>query len=373
MTTKKKSILVCPLDWGLGHATRCIPIIIELIKQNFNVVIGASDRSADLLRTEFPDLTIIPISGYSITYPTQGSMLFAMLKKFPGLLRRIAAERREVIKMVKDHDLHGIISDNRFGLGIAGLPTVYITHQLRIATPSRFKYFEPVLKYLHRLVMNSFTEIWIPDYSGDDNLSGNLSHHQKLPSHTHYIGPLSRFDNIENVSKESQIDILVIISGPEPQRTVFEWMILRQLDGRVEKVMIVRGTPESNRRVSVSENITVVDHLPAAELNKAICKAKIIVARSGYSTIMDLSKLGKQAIFIPTPGQTEQVYLAELMKGRKTCYSEPQVGFDLERSLSMINEYSGFKPIISASRSENDLRKRIIKIFGNDVSETQTL
>ena len=137
-------------------------------------------------------------------------------------------------------------------------------------------------------------------------------------------------------------------------------MILRQLDGRDERVLILRGTPESQRLVKVADNITVVDHLPAAELNQAINATDIVVARSGYSTIMDLSKLGKQAILIPTPGQTEQEYLAELLKERNICYSEPQEGFDLERSLSLVDEYSGFK---IEDHDDQLLQERIKSLF----------
>ncbi len=359
----KKTILVCPLDWGLGHATRCVPIINELIKQNFNAVIGASDRTANLLRAEFPKLTIVPFRGYDISYPAGGSMILKMLRQFPGLLSKIAAERREVTEIVKEYKIDGIISDNRFGLGIAGLPTVYITHQVTIAMPSQYKIFEPVLKFMHQLVMNRFTEVWIPDYSGDNNLSGNLSHNQKLPPNAHFIGSLSRFEKDERQSANHDFDILVIISGPEPQRTVFEWMLLRQLEGRTERVMIVRGAPESQRQVSVTENISVVDHLPAGEMNLAISSAGLIIARSGYSTIMDLAILGKRAIFIPTPGQTEQEYLADLMKKRNVCYSEPQEGFDLERSLSLADEYKGFEP---SERNGNMLRERIKILFGSE-------
>jgi len=358
----KKTILVCPLDWGLGHATRCVPIITELLNQNFNVLIGASDRSAELLHTEFPKLIILPFVGYEISYPERGSMILKMSKQIPHLLSRIASERREVIKFVQDHHIDGIISDNRFGLGIAGVLSVYITHQIRIAAPPRFRFIEPVLRYLHRIIFNRFDEVWIPDYLGDNNLSGSLSHNQKLPAHAHFIGPLSRFDRAVSSYEFPDTDLLVIISGPEPQRTKFEWMILRQLDGRSEKVLIVRGAPESQRKVKVSENITVVDHLPALELNQAICNAKIIVARSGYSTIMDLSKLGKKAIFIPTPGQTEQEYLAALLMDKNVCYSEFQDGFDLERSLSMVSNYTGFQPI---EQGGNALKERIQKLFGS--------
>jgi len=357
----KKSILICPLDWGLGHATRCVPIITELLNQNYKVLIGASDRSADLLRAEFPKLTIIPFSGYEISYPERGSMIVNMSKQIPRLISRIAAEKREVRKIVKDYQIDGIISDNRFGLGIAEVPTAYITHQVKIATPSQFRFLEPVLKYLHQRILNRYNEVWIPDYSGENNLSGRLSHDQKLPVNTHFIGPLSRFNKDVSLNETPATELLVIISGPEPQRTMFEWMILRQLDGRTESVVIVRGAPESQRKVNVSDNITVVDHLPAMELNQAICNASIIVARSGYSTIMDLSKLGKQAIFIPTPGQTEQEYLAELLKNKNVCYSEPQDGFDLERSLSMVNNFSGFK---LEERNGNILKTRIQSLFG---------
>lgn len=337
----KKKILISPLDWGLGHATRCIPIIKILLEEGMQVIIGADGRTLDLLRLEFPDLAFVHMPGYDVQYPEKGSMPWKMLSQLPRVAAASHSEHIQLRTIAKELGISGVISDNRFGLFNKNLPSVYLTHQVQIQAPRNISLIKPMVHQAHGLIMSRFDEVWIPDFEGEPNLSGGLSHGVKLPENARYIGPLSRFKPLE--TKDKRYDILVIISGPEPQRTKFEWLMIRQMERRNERTIIVRGTPESSGRIEVSQSVTVVDHLPAGELNRIMCESGIIIARAGYSTIMDLAVTGSRAILIPTPGQTEQEYLAEYLKERGLYYSETQAEFDLERALSEAADYNGIR------------------------------
>ena len=192
-----KNILVAPLDWGLGHATRCIPIIRKLLNRDANVIIAGSGRSFELLKKEFPNLTFVLLPGYNITYPRTGFIAGMMLGQMPKLLLRVFLEHQRLKAIVQNYDVHAVISDNRFGLWHRTVPTVYMTHQVLIRMPGMLRHLEPVISAIHRFVMRKYSECWIPDNEGELNLSGDLAHKCKPPENSHYIGPLSRFQTIK--------------------------------------------------------------------------------------------------------------------------------------------------------------------------------
>ncbi len=346
---KGKRILICPLDWGLGHATRCVPIIRLLIENNAEVMIAADKRPLELLKQEFSDLKFITLKGYEINYSKRGSMILSMLLSIPKILKGIHIEHKELDKIVDLHNIDIVISDNRYGCWNKKVKSIFITHQLMIKTP----FFE---KLLHRKIqqyIKKYDECWIPDYEGENNLSGDLSHKYELLTNTFFIGPLTRFSNIK--SSEMIYDVMAIVSGPEPQRTIFEKILFVQLSKSGLKSLIVLGLPDEKFKKEERQNVTMISHLDSFSMQKMILKSNIIIARSGYSTIMDLASLNKKVIFIPTPGQTEQEYLAEYLKNKKMVYSEKQSNFDLENALKMLREYSN----LSALMENKNLIKHI--------------
>ncbi len=335
----RKRILVAPLDWGLGHATRCIPVIRELQKQNAEVIIGSNGKPLKILQQEFPELESCVIDGYDIKYRRSGSFATAIIPQIPKLINSGFAEHKKLKQLVKDLKLNGVISDNRFGLFNYNVPCVFMTHQVGIIMPDIFKWAEKQVYRLNYRIMNKYDCCWIPDYAGDDNLSGILSHKYSLPKQTTFIGPLSRFKKLDGF--EIKNDLLVILSGPEPQRSVLEEKLLQQMREMKLKILIVRGTPGNENELITPDHINSVSHLNAVELNKAMMESKYIVSRSGYSTIMDLAATGKKAMLIPTPGQTEQEYLGENFHAKKFFYSVPQSSFNLRNALSEIENFSG--------------------------------
>lgn len=257
----------------------------------------------------------IQFEGYNIHYTKGGNMAVKMLLESPKILKRIRAERNELQILIDKHKFDFVISDNRLGLYSQKIPCIYITHQINIQGPNLIK---TQLHKIHGKYINRFTHCWIPDSEGKINLSEELSH-GNLHDNCSYIGPLSRF-NQKASSENEDIDYLAIISGPEPQRGEFERIIINEFKKlNKNKCAIVAGKPGSQKQESI-ENIHYFSHLNSTEFFKLICRSKKIICRPGYSTIMDLSTLQKPAHFIPTPGQTEQEYLAK-MHGKENGWS----------------------------------------------------
>jgi uncharacterized protein (TIGR00661 family) len=357
----KNRVLICPLDWGIGHATRSVPVIRTLLATHHEVIIGAGGRCLAFLQREFPTLTSFEFPGTRISYPTGKGFTWHFLLRMPRLLNGIFREHLELQRIVKAYDINLIISDNRFGCWHSVIPSVFITHQLRIRLPRRIGFLTGALQQLNYWFISHYKECWIPDFEQHAILAGTLSHPRKLPRNAFYIGSLSRFQREEIPDNTFQLpvyDLIVLLSGPEPQRSVFEEKIMAQLLQTGLTAVVVRGLPESDEMQTVNEHIHLYAHLDTPHLQKLIQQSFLVVCRSGYSSIMDLVTLGKRAILIPTPGQTEQEYLSAWLMQKKIFFSQDQDVFNLLYALEMVRNYPGIV-------LENDylfLRERIINI-----------
>lgn len=329
----KKNVLICPLNWGLGHATRCVPVIQAFVDAGANVIIAGDYGPLAFLRKEFPDLQSIVFTGFKITYQRKGSFLLKMFSLFPNVVKDIYNEHKQLSNIIDAYKIDVVVSDNRFGLWNKKVKSIFITHQILIKSPIKIKGFEKILFLCNKAFIKNYNECWIPDFEGEINLSGDLSHKYKLPIDTYFIGPLSRFVYSQPISENKDIDVLVLLSGPEPQRSIFEEIIIKQLENTNHKVVIVQGIAEKEETRIISENLIIYSHLETIALQKLIQESAIVVCRSGYSTIMDLAVFGKKAILIPTPGQTEQEYLAAYYKEKKYFYTTSQKLFNLDEAL----------------------------------------
>lgn len=351
----RKRVLVAPLDWGLGHTTRCIPIIQELINHNFTVFIAAEGNSAYLLRKEFPNLTIISLTGYKISYSNTKLFFVArLIGQIPKILKAIKKEHTWLQKVIKEYEIDIVISDNRYGLYNTKVKSIFITHQLAIATGYVFTNW--LVQKLNYRLINKFYECWIPDEEAPFDFAGKLSQPKELPNiPTTYIGIMTR---VKNVKVEKSIDLLVLISGPEPQRTALEDMMLLQMTKLPLKMVLLRGLPgTSNKIINTNKELEIFDHLPALELSKLIQSSKIVIARSGYSTIMDLISLQQKGILIPTPGQTEQEYLAKYLAAKKYFVASQQKRFNLTKELK---NFESVELIIPPTSENKKLKEAII-------------
>lgn len=351
--TDAKKVLVAPLDWGLGHATRCIPIIYELLSQGHSVLIAGEGPVEILLKKEFPELIFLHLKGYRIQYSRKKSWLpLKILFQIPSIVATIYYEHRWLKKIVKENNIDLIISDNRFGLYHASIPSVYITHQLLIKTGNVVT--EKLAQKIHFYFIKKYTECWVPDFAGSNNLTGALAHPKKYPGNIKYIGALSRF---EKKIVEKKYELLILISGPEPQRGIFEKLVIDQLSVFSGIVLLVRGLPGDDID-SQQKNLIIKNHLPANELSEAIQQAKLVIARSGYTTIMDLVKLQQKAVLVATPGQTEQEYLAQYLATKKIFYTIEQDKFELEEVLQQTKNNDLTIPSI-----DMQLYKKMIRMF----------
>jgi uncharacterized protein (TIGR00661 family) len=332
MTTRKPIVLVAPLDWGLGHTVRCIPIIRRLQENGCEVLVGCDSKQRLLLIQEFPNIRYINLPGYKIFYGN--SRLGTLLKLFfqgPKLLIKINRENQWLRKFLHENRIDAIISDNRYGFFSHLVPCILITHQLQIITGFG-KLLDSLIQKALYIYINKFDVCWVPDSANPGiNAAGILSHPTTKPlCPLKYIGPLSRFQVCTPIV--FSIGVLIILSGPEPQRSIFEQIILNELEDYSGIAVLVRGIYDGPS-IKCSSNVTVLNNASTAQLNSYICNAEIVISRAGYTTIMDILKLGKQSILVPTPGQAEQEYLGSYMHQRKLAYTAKQTNFSLNEAL----------------------------------------
>ena len=330
----KKRILVAPLDWGLGHASRCVPIAKALEKEGYEVVFAASGRPLELLIQEFPKNDFIKLEGYNISYPKNGQMALSMLSQLFKIWKGIRQEHKQLQQIIDDYNIDGVISDNRYGLYSKKVPCIFVTHQLQIQSPI----LSETLQKINFNYIQKFDECWVPD-SDTHQLSGQLSKANNSPFKCQYIGALSRFESLE---KTEELDILAIVSGPEPQRSMFEELLRKQLIASKFKAVLVLGKTEENKEEEIG-NLKVISHLNAKSLNQQMVNANVVISRSGYSTVMDIAKLHKKAIFVPTPGQTEQLYLAKYFYDKNRAFAMHQKELDIQHALQKVEHVTALK------------------------------
>ena len=311
------------------------------------MIIGVSNGPLAFLKGEFPELEFIDFPGHPISYPVNGkTMGRKMVSQIPSLFKAIQKEHHFLVQLIDSYKLDGVISDNRYGLYSKKVPTVFMNNSVFIKTPQRLQFLSPLLFRINFSYIKRFDEYWVPDVNTAENLSGDLSHQQPLPGNGYFIGPLSRFaitpqnEPLKNPA-ETTYDVLIMLSGPEPQRTIMEELLLKQIKTLKLKAAILQGKPENTPSAPKDSNPAIYPHLNTPSLTKLILNSKVIISRSGYSTLMDLVALNKQAIFIPTPGQTEQEYLAAYHKNKGHFYFTPQTNFNLEDALDKVQQYRG--------------------------------
>lgn len=330
----KKRILVAPLNWGLGHATRCIPVIRALKEENFVPVIASDGDALLLLQKEFPELEHYSLPSYSIEYSKYAFVLkFKLLSKTPHILRTISKEKKRTEDLIKTKNISGIISDNRWGVRSSLVPSVFITHQIRVLSGITTLLSSKIQQW-H---IKKFDECWVPDLPGSINLSGKMSHLKKTKVPVKFLGLLSRF---EKEVLPVKYDILVLLSGPEPQRSILEKIMFKELKDLSTEICVVCGIVEEIQKVEKRGNFSVYNFMTSRELQDVINSSELVISRSGYTSLMDLVKLEKMTFLIPTPGQPEQEYLARRLRKMEISPGCSQSKFTAEK-LKKIKNYKG--------------------------------
>lgn len=331
----KKRILVAPLNWGLGHATRCIPILKALEKNNFEPLIASDGIALELLKKEFPHLITIQLPSYKIKYAEKGkNFKLKLFSQLPNIIKAIKTERKITKKIVSEYEIDGIISDNRLGVYSKTIPSVFVTHQLNVLTGSTTWFTTK----LHQFYIKNFIECWVPDKETSPNLSGKLGHLEEFINTVKYIGPLSRLHKKVTPNK---YELMIILSGPEPQRTLLETKLIGELKQYKLPTLFIKGIIETEQLVTKENNITYYNYMNSDEIEMAFNQSNKVLCRSGYTTIMDLAQLGKKAFFIPTPGQYEQEYLAKKFQKEGIAPTSSQDKFKIDY-LNKIDMHKGF-------------------------------
>jgi hypothetical protein len=304
-----------------------IPVVRQLREMNHNVFIGSGEVHFSLFQSELPGLTYINFPGFRPGYSRFFPQYLSLLFKTPFLFYHIIQEHFRLKRIIQEYSIDIVISDNRFGLWNRNITTVYVTHMPLIPFPKFFRSLEFIGILMHRAIIKKYSFCFIPDLPGELNLSGRLSHGLKLPGNVRFAGIFSRFSETGIIRNENSSELkhnTVILSGPEPQRTILRQKLISVLKDRIPSTVLLEGRPDKPTEVTRSGNITCYNHLPASEMKSMITGSECVITRSGYTTIMELISLNCSALLIPTPGQTEQEYLAGYLSEKGWFTTTPQ-------------------------------------------------
>ncbi|WP_375240178.1 glycosyltransferase [Polaribacter sp.] len=332
MSTTKNKIIIAPLNWGLGHATRCVPIINALLENNYQPIIASDGSSLEFLKKEFSNLEFLELPSYNISY--HKNLKLTLLLQIPRILATVKKEQEVINNFINaNKDVIGVISDNRFGVRSKVVPSIYITHQVNVLSG-----FTTVLtSKVHQKIINKFDQCWIPDHKNGE-LSGRLSKIEN--SKYKFIGALSRFS--KTTIKDSKVDVLVVLSGVEPNRTLLEHKLISEFKNDARNIVFVLGKVENDQKKWTSNNSVFYNFLLSKELEQKINEAEIVICRSGYSSILDLYTLEKKVFFIPTKNQPEQEYLAKYLEQKGIAPFANLEDFN-KKMLNNLSNYTGFK------------------------------
>lgn len=336
--------LVAALDWGLGHATRSTAIVRALLARGCTVHLASDGAALSFWKREFPDLVHHELPAWKIRYAPGPLLIPGLLAQLPRIARAIAQEHAVVKALVRDHEIAWILSDNRYGVHHRRIPSLLMTHQLRLALPGA-GLLEPLGEWLLSRLCLPYDQVWIPDHAQAPGLSGKLGHPVRVRSFPPlvHLGPLTRLEPCHCPVRWQSISL---VSGPEPARTRLEEILLRELPHQPGRHLVLRGRPDLPAiRKETADNVTVVPHLDSHALAREVCASEVVISRGGYSTLMDLEALGSRALIVPTPGQSEQEYLGRVLHAAGRAHCVPQSRLDLARDLPLAR---AAKPISDA-------------------------
>lgn len=297
---RQKRVVFAVLNWGFGHVSRSIPVIDELIAMKNTVVIACNAEQKAVFLEYFPEMSFVELDGYPFQFKGNGRFISDLLSQFFRLNRFLKRELRTTEEIVMSCRADIVISDHRYGFRSNSRKSIFVTHQLNLPT----KWYHLGVNAWHRNLITRFDEIWVMD-NPNSEYAGKLSKN-RFGFKVNYIGIYSRFNRYTIPSIKNGESVL-IASGPDiyAQQLVDQFIKKEKLGSIICSDHILL-TGNENRRLSR----TWLEH------DQIILQAKKIYSRSGYSTIMDLAILGSNYELIPTPGQYEQEYLAEIMKAK---------------------------------------------------------
>jgi UDP-N-acetylglucosamine transferase subunit ALG13 len=310
-----------------------IPLARKLQEADNNILVGSGRELQQFFRNELSEITYIDFQGFKPSYSRFLPQYLSLLLRTPALVFQIVSEHFRLKKIIRENQIDILISDNRFGLWNRNIKTVYVTHQPRIPFPEKLRFLEWTGIVFHRFFIRRYSFCFIPDLPGKLNVSGRLSHDVKLPGNVKYIGILSRFMFGTLPGGTNKADFqhnVIILSGPEPQKEILRKKLVKILKDIEPCTVILEGKPGSSSEATRTGNIISYNHLSSGEMQNIITSSSCIITRSGYTAIMELISLNRSALLIPTPGQTEQEYLARYLSEKGWFITVSQKSLDNE-------------------------------------------
>lgn len=354
--------MLSPLAWGLGHASRSVPIVKLLQNNGFNVILAANRSACFLFERELHNTTCIKIPGFEVRYSRFLPLMLSLVLQFPLFLVQVFIDRIAISYIIKKYDIDIIISDNRFCFKHPKTYNIYLTHQVNIALSKKLFFLEKAASKFHQLIIKKYHELWIPDYPGNHALAAKLSDARPVQIKYRYVGHLSRFNTVIKPPTAPKYKFAFVLSGPEPQRSMLEKIIVDFFNNTNTNILIIRGLTTNRQYPKTSENICFMNYADTQKLIEVCNSAEIMVSRSGYSSIMDWVALGTKTILIPTPGQSEQAYIARHLQQKSQFVFLKQADFNqIEKRLDVIKKYIPQKT--DSNLLENairDLNKKVI-------------
>ena len=340
MRGTSKRILFAVGHWGLGHATRDLPLIHGLVAEGCEVIVGCDGPPLEVLRRELQGVcevlrlpgSPIPLARTPLRFYTRYTLLLL------AMWRSIATQHALVERLVQQRHIDLVVSDNRYGCYSQRVPSYLLAHGIRFIPPFGAWWLGPLLEYFNYRAFVPFTRLIVPDFP-QDSLSGALSHDLRFiaPARLAYIGPLS---SVRLRPVDEDLDYFITISGPEPQRSMLEQRLLEQVPRLPGQGVMALGRP-GERSPGWHGNCRVYAYLDRSAQEEMMNRARLVISRSGYSTLMELAELGKHALLIPTPGQTEQEYLGFYHQQRGAAPMVTQAALHLEADMQRVQ--SGFR------------------------------
>ncbi len=345
-------ILFGVLNWGLGHATRSAILIKKLAESSWEPIIASDGEALLYLKNQFPQYSFLELPSYHIAYSKHSNQLGIVFRQLPAIYGAVSKEKEIVRVFIRENpSVKGVISDNRLGFYHPGVPSVYITHQLNLQAG----WLNGLASRSHRFFIHRFSECWVPDFEDPlKSLAGKLSKGSDIQIPLKYLGPLSRFSETGVIPVKKKYLYSAVLSGPEPQRSILERKVVDFFSDSKEPCVLVRGTKKATV-LNAGTNVKVIDMAGTEELYDVITSSKLLISRSGYSSIMDYYYLQAKALLIPTPGQTEQEYLAQRLRDKKLFYSSDQKKLNFAEDLKKAMSYSGFRSFESKITSWEEL------------------
>lgn len=306
-----------------------------------HVLFSGNERQRNYISATFPGIDTVHLDGYDVWYTrSRSTFMFAIAAQIPKLHKAIKAEHDWLSELAKERHIDVVISDNRYGLYHPFISSAIMTHQLQVLTGFG-KAADTLARKLHYKYLDKFSQCWVVDIPGVPGLAGELSHPGEIPGNTTYLGLLSQMEK-----EQQQGDyLLVLLSGPEPQRSILSDQLWQQVLQHKGKVVFVEGSDKVTPKNNIPGHITYHKLIAKTQLQPVLAGANMVICRSGYSTIMDLVKLNKKAILIPTPGQTEQEYLARNLQASGAFMYAEQGQFNLSDLLASSAGFSFYNPV----------------------------